>query len=208
MAKSKKLSVGRRNFLKGAAGGAAALVAASGPIKAQQAQAPRNGSAPILAKEPDPGPISSVEVLTADRPGSDFMVDVIKALGFEYVFANPGSSFRGLHESLVNYGGNKNPEFITCCHEESSVALAQGYAAVEGKLMMVMAHSTVGLQHASMGIYNAWAGKAPVYLVLGNTVDAAERRPGVEWDHSAQDAAAMVRDYTKWDDVPASLPHF
>src|SRR6202521_6149475 len=118
MAKSKKLSVGRRNFLKG---GAAALVAAGGPIKAQQAQAPRNGSAPILAKEPDPGPISSVEVLTADRPGSDFMVDVTKALGFEYVFANPGSSFRGLHESLVNYGGNKKPEVITCCHEESSV---------------------------------------------------------------------------------------
>src|SRR5260370_3965649 len=74
--------------------------------------------------------------------------------------------------------------------------------------MLVLAHSTVGLQHASMGIYNAWAGKAPVYIILGNTVDAAERRPGVEWNHSAQDAAAMVRDFTKWDDVPASLPHF
>src|SRR5260370_6963142 len=72
--------------------------------------------------------------------------------------------------------------------------------------MLVLAHSTVGLQHASMGIYNAWAGKAPVYIILGNTVDAAERRPGVEWNHSAQDAAAMVRDFTKWDDVPASLP--
>jgi thiamine pyrophosphate-dependent acetolactate synthase large subunit-like protein len=79
---------------------------------------------------------------------------------------------------------------------------------VEGKPMLVLAHSTVGLQHASMGIYNAWAGKAPVYIILGNTVDAAERRPGVEWNHSAQDAAAMVRDFTKWDDVPASLPHF
>ena len=77
--------------------------------------------------------------------------------------ANPGSSFRALHESLINYGGNKNPEFITCCHEESSVALAQGYSAVEGKPMLVLAHSTVGLQHASMGIYNAWAGKAPVF---------------------------------------------
>src|SRR4029077_2693594 len=68
--------------------------------------------------------------------------------------------------------------------------------------------STVGLQHASMGIYNAWAGKAPEFIMLGNTVDAVERRPGVEWNHSAQDAAAMVRDYTKWDDVPASLSHF
>src|SRR5690242_18995971 len=106
MAKSTKLSVGRRSFLKGAEGGAAALVAATGPVKAQQPQAPRNGSAPIPAKEPDPGPVSSVEVLTGDHPGSDFMVDVIKALGFEYVIANPGSSFRGLHESLVNYGGN------------------------------------------------------------------------------------------------------
>src|SRR3984893_12738391 len=136
------------------------------------------------------------------------MVDVIKSLGFEYVAANPGSSFRGLHESLINYGGNKNPEFITCCHEESSVALAQGYAAVEGKAMLVLAHSTGALQHASMGIYNAWAGKAPVFLMLGNTVDAVERRPGVEWNHSAQDAVAMVRDYSKWDDLPISLTHF
>jgi acetolactate synthase-1/2/3 large subunit len=208
MAKSKKLSVGRRNFLKGAAGGAAALVAASGPIKAQQAQAPRNGSAPILAKEPDPGPISSVEVLTGDRPGSDFMVDVIKALGFEYVIANPGSSFRGLHESLVNYGGNKNPEFITCCHEESSVAMAHGYAKVEGKPTCVLAHGTVGLQHASMGIYNAYCDRAPVFMIIGNTLDANTRRPGVEWAHSVQDAAVMVRDFTKWDDTPASLQHF
>src|SRR5712691_9518688 len=208
MAKSRKLSVGRRSFLKGAAGGAAALVATSGPIKSQQAEAPRNGSAPILAKEPDPGPVSSVEVLTGDHPGSDFMVDVLKALGFEYVFANPGSSFRGLHESLVNYGGNKNPEFITCCHEESSVAMAHGYAKVEGKPICVLAHGTVGLQHASMGIYNAYCDRAPVFMVIGNTLDAATRRPGVEWAHSVQDAAVMVRDFTKWDDTPASLQHF
>jgi acetolactate synthase I/II/III large subunit len=210
MAKSKKLSVGRRSFLKGAAGGAAALVATSGPIpiKAQQAEAPRNASAPILAKEPDPGPISNVEVLTGDRPGSDFMVDVIKALGFEYVIANPGSSFRGLHESLVNYGGNKNPEFITCCHEESSVAMAHGYAKVEGKPTCVLAHGTVGLQHASMGIYNAYCDRAPVFMIIGNTLDANTRRPGVEWAHSVQDAAVMVRDFTKWDDTPASLQHF
>ena len=104
-------------------------------------------------------------MLTVDRSGSDFMVDVIKSLGFEYVAANPGSSFRGLHESLINYGGNKNPEFITCCHEESSVAMAHGYAQVEGKPMLVLAHSTVGLQHASMGIYNAWGGRAPVFIM-------------------------------------------
>ena len=79
------------------------------------------------------------------------MVDVIKSLGFEYVCANPGSSFRGLQESLVNYGGNKKPEFLTCCHEESSVAMAHGYAKIEGKPMAVLAHGTVGLQHAVDG---------------------------------------------------------
>ena len=209
MKKSKKTLVDRRKFLKGAAvGGVATLVASTGVANAQQSLVARSAPAAPPIPRPEADPSTDVSVLTADRTGSDFMVDVIKTLGFEYVAANPGSSFRALHESLVNYGGNKNPEFITCCHEESSVALAQGYSAVEGKPMMVMAHSTVGLQHASMGIYNAWAGKAPVYIVLGNTVDAAERRPGVEWDHSAQDAAAMVRDFTKWDDVPASLPHF
>lgn len=209
MKRSKKNLVDRRKFLKGAAvGGVATLVASSGVANAQQSLVARSAPAAPPIPRPEADPSAEVNVLTADRTGSDFMVDVIKSLGFEYVAANPGSSFRAVHESLVNYGGNKNPEFITCCHEESSVALAQGYSAVEGKPMLVMAHSTVGLQHASMGIYNAWAGKAPVYILLGNTVDAAERRPGVEWDHSAQDAAAMVRDYTKWDDLPASLPHF
>jgi len=149
-----------------------------------------------------------VEVLTAERPGSDFMVDILKYLGFEYVCANPGSSFRSLHESIINYGGNKAPELITCCHEEQSVAMADGYAKIEGKPLAVMAHSTVGLQHAAMAIYNAYAGRGPVFLILGNTTDANTRRPGVEWYHSAQDAAAMVRDYSKWDDLPISLPHF
>jgi len=136
------------------------------------------------------------------------MVDVIKSLGFEYVAANPGSSFRGLHESIINYGGNKSPELLTCCHEESSVAMAHGYAKIEGKPMMVMAHGTVGLQHASMAIYNAYADRVPVYIVLGNILDAAYRRGIAEWAHSVQDAALMVRDYTKWDDAPVSLRHF
>ncbi len=210
MKKSGKALVARRKFLKGAAvGGVATLVASTGAANAQQALTAR-AAAPAVPPIPRPeaDPSTDVSVLTVDRAGSDFMVDVIKSLGFEYVAANPGSSFRALHESLINYGGNKNPEFITCCHEESSIALAQGYSAVEGKPMLTLAHSTVGLQHAAMGIYNAWAGRAPVFIILGNTLDAVERRPGVEWDHSAQDAAAMVRDYTKWDDTPVSLPHF
>jgi acetolactate synthase-1/2/3 large subunit len=136
------------------------------------------------------------------------MVDVLKSLDVEYIFANPGSSFRGLHESILNYGGNQKPEFITCCHEESSVAMGHGYAKIEGKPIVVLAHGTVGLQHASMAIYNAFCDRVPVYLIVGNTLDATKRRPGAEWTHSVQDAAAMVRDYVKWDDLPISLNHF
>jgi thiamine pyrophosphate-dependent acetolactate synthase large subunit-like protein len=135
------------------------------------------------------------------------MVDVFKSLGFEYICANPGSSFRGLHESFVNHGGNKGPELITCCHEESSVAMAHAYFKAEGKPLAVMAHGTVGLQHASMAIYNAWCDRVPVYVILGTHADAAIRR-GAEWYHGVQDAAGMVRDYTKWDDFPWSLGHF
>lgn len=206
MARAKKGSVGRRSFLKGTVVGAAALVAASQPAAAQQEEAARSATAAVVTEERDPSP--SVEVLTADHPGSDFMVDVLKALGFEYVFANPGSSFRGLHESVVNYGGNKNPEFITCCHEESSVAMAHGYSKIEGKPGLVFAHGTVGLQHASMAVYNAYVDRSQVFMIIGNTVDAATRRPGVEWAHSVQDAAVLVRDFTKWDDMPVSLQHF
>src|SRR3989442_4947674 len=211
MEKSKKNPLNRRRFLKGAAVGAAALVTKIPEAKAQQVQTARVAapvpSARALAAETEPVS-TDVDVLTADHPGSDFMLDVVKSLGFEYVAANPGSSFRSLHESIVNYGGNRNPELLTCCHEESSVAMADGYAKVEGKPMAVMAHSTVGLQHAAIAIYNAFGGQTPVFIVLGNTIDAAARRPGVEWYHSAQDAAAMVRDYTKWDDLPISLTHF
>jgi acetolactate synthase-1/2/3 large subunit len=204
--------VDRRKFLKSTAGGAAALAVTGAQARAQQQTAQAGGriSAPgAAAIEADTGAVgSAVEVLTADNPGSDFMVDVMKSLGFEYVCANPGSSFRGLHESLVNYGGNKAPELITCCHEESSIAMAHGYSKIEGRPVAVMVHGTVGLQHASMGIYNAWCDRAPVYVIAGNSLDAAARRPGVEWEHSVQDASAMVRDYIKWDDTPISLAHF
>jgi thiamine pyrophosphate-dependent acetolactate synthase large subunit-like protein len=136
------------------------------------------------------------------------MIDVIKTLGFEYVAANPGSSFEGLHESVINYGNNKMPEFLTCCHEESSVAMAHGYAKIEGKPMLALLHGTIGLQHAAMAIYNAYADRVPVYMIAGNWMDGAERANGVNSYHSAQDMAAMVRDYVKWDDQPASLGAF
>jgi len=198
MADAKKVPLDRRNFLRSAVVGTAAMLVPGEPAPALQGgQVSSDNHTP-----------ADVDVLTTDRPGADFMVDVIKSLGFEYLFANPGSSFRGLHESVINYGGNSAPEFITCCHEESSVAMAHGYAKIEGKPVVVFAHGTVGLQHAAMAIYNAYCDRVPVYIIIGNTLDATKRRPGAEWDHSVQDAAAMVRDYVKWDDIPMSLQHF
>jgi len=176
-----------------------ALAEAKPPGRAQSA------SKRTPPEERDP---PSAEVLTVDRSGSDFMVDVLKTLDFEYIASNPGSSFRGLQESLINYGGNVAPEFITCCHEESAAALAHGYSKIEGKPMAVLVHSDVGLQHASMAIFNAYCDRVPMYVIAGNTIDATQRRPGVEWDHSVEDAAALVRDFVKWDDLPVSLPHF
>ena len=196
MARQSRQSVGRRGFLKQAAAGAAAIVSA--PTVADATQQNQQG-------DPAPG---RADVYATDKPGSDFMADVLKSLDFEYVAANPGSTFRGIHESFINYGQNKNPELLTCCHEESSVAMAHGYAKIEGKPMLVMAHGTVGLQHASMAIYNAYADRVPVYVLLGNIADIAFRRSDVEWTHAVQDAAAMVRDYTKWDDAPVTLAHF
>jgi len=211
MARGKKTAVGRREFLKGVAAGAGTLAGASAlagasPLAAK-AVAPARAF-PLPAVEGDPPPATG-EVLTVDRTGSDFMVDVFKSLNLEYVCAVAGSSFRGLHESVVNYAGNKNPEFITCLHEEQSVAMAHGYAKIEGKPLCVFAHGTVGLQHASMAIYNAFCDRVPVYMVIANNLDVTTRNPVYgEWAHSVQDAAAMVRDYTKWDDQPISLQHF
>src|SRR5712691_1392605 len=202
---AKKLSVDRRKFLKGAAACAAGFVASASTLAAPEAIPSQSATASMMPKELDP---SNVDVLTMERSGSDFMVDVLKSVGLEYISSNPGSSFRGLHESIINYGGNEAPEFITCCHEESSVALAHGYSKIEGKPMGVLCHSTVGLQHASMAIYNAYCDRAPVYVMAGNSIDATMRRPGVEWNHSVQDAASLVRDFTKWDDLPVSLQHF
>jgi thiamine pyrophosphate-dependent acetolactate synthase large subunit-like protein len=200
MSESSQDHAGRRDFLKGVASASAAGVAL---VQQAQAAAPANTSSlsPVDAKAIDSGRL-------IPRPGSDFMVDVIKTLNVEYVAANPGSSFRSLHESVVNYGGNKAPELITCLHEESSVAIAHGYAKAAGKPMAVMAHGSVGFQHAAMGVYNAWCDRVPVIMIGGNGIDADKRRPGTEWSHSVQDPALLLRDFIKWDDAPGSLQHF
>jgi thiamine pyrophosphate-dependent acetolactate synthase large subunit-like protein len=209
--KPKKESVNRREFLRTAAAGTAALAV---PAAAHVANAatpeppPPSGPPPLLKLRAADAASPAIEAITVDRPGSDFMVDVLKTLNFEYLCANPGNTFRSLHESLINYGGNKSPEFITCCHEESSVAMGHGYAKIEGKPLLVCVHGTVGLQHASMAIYDAFCDRVPVYVILGNFGDSAERFGQVDWTHSAQDPAAMIRDYVKWDDRPVSLQAF
>lgn len=194
----------RRTFLKSAAAAGAGLAATGLAAAAESEGARKGGAEKTDARKAKPRAADIV----IGRPGSDFMVDVIKTLDLDYVAANPGSSFRSLHESVVNYGGNRKPELLTCLHEESSVAIAHGYAKAAGKPMMVMAHGTVGLQHAAMGLYNAWCDRVPVFVVAGNGLDATKRRAGTEWYHSVQDAATMVRDFVKWDDQPGSLQHF
>lgn len=137
--------------------------------------------------------------------GSDVIADTLRALAIPYIALNPGASYRGLHDSLVNYLGNETPRMLLCLHEESAVAIAHGYAKVTGRAMAAAVHSNVGLMHATMAMFNAWCDRMPV-LVLGATgpVDATKRRPWIDWIHTARDQGALVRGYTKWDDQPAS----
>ncbi len=138
--------------------------------------------------------------------GSDVIVDMLKAFAIEYVALNPGSSYRGLHDSLINYGGNFMPEAILCPHEEIAVGVAHGYARAKGKPMAAAVHNVVGLQHSCMAIYNAWCDRLPV-IVLGGTgpTDTAHRRPRIDWVHTAVVQGNLVRNFVKWDDQPASV---
>ena len=206
--------VDRRTFIKGVA--AAAPAAALGPeTRAQQLNdTPPGTTSPSDHEQAMERPVpegytrEQADRYFVQRPGSDIMVDALRSLGIDYVASNPGSSFRGLQESIATYGGNSQPEFLMCLHEESSVAMAHGYAKAAGKPMAVMCHSTVGLQHAAMAVYNAWCDQIPTIIIAGNHLDATRRRGRVNWAHSAQDPANLVRDFTKWDDAPASMTHF
>ncbi len=138
------------------------------------------------------------------------MVDVMRGLGIQYFAATPGNTFMGLHESVVNYGMTTSPDlrFITTMHEEASVAMAHGYAKIEGKPMACAFHATVGLQHAAMAIYNAYCDRVPVFMLTGAGIEADQRKSPVEWTHTAVDGPGMVRDFTKWDDTPGNLQGF
>src|SRR6476661_4606163 len=214
--KDPRPEVNRRKFLAGVAvAGAATAVTppvanAATPATSPSAEPPRRPSA-----LPPNMHVAAAETATPKElnriggvAGSDFMVDVIKTLDIKYCPSNCASSFRAIHESLINYGGNKMPEFLTCAHEESAVGMAHGYFKIAGKPLMTLCHGSVGLQHAAMAVYNAWCDRVPAIIVGGNDLDAARRPPGVPTMHSAQDINALVRDFTKWDDTPVSLQHF
>ena len=210
--------VGRRGFLKGAATGAAAgavSAAATLPGLAEaRTQAETIGPGPgnvRIATTPAPNAAGLARETTASppaapaklvvRPGSDLMVETLKRMGVEFVTSNNGSSFEGLQESIVNYGSPPNvmPEFITCLHEESAVDMATGYAKATGKPIVALLHGTLGLQHASMAIYQAYYGGVPMIILAG-------RDKGFIQAHTADDMASMIRGYTKWDAQPKTLP--
>jgi thiamine pyrophosphate-dependent acetolactate synthase large subunit-like protein len=137
---------------------------------------------------------------------SDVVADVLRRLGLRYVVVAPGSSFRGLHESLINHLGNHTPEMILALHEEHAVAIAHGYARVTEEPLAVVVHCNVGVMHASMAVYNAWCDRVPM-LILGGSgpLDSERRRTPVDWLHAATDQGATVRSFTKWDDQPLSI---
>ena len=139
--------------------------------------------------------------------GSDAIAAMLRALDVPYLALNPGASFRGLHDSLVNYLGNERPQMLLCVHEEVAVSIAHGYARACDRMMGAVVHSNVGLMHATMAMFNAWCDRVPL-LLLGATGpwDAAKRRPWIDWIHTASDQGALVRDYTKWDNQPGSVP--
>lgn len=138
--------------------------------------------------------------------GSDAMAALLGKLDFDYVALNPGASYRGLHDSIVNYNGNVHPTMLLCLHEEHAIAIAHGFAKVSGKAMLVIVHSNVGLMHATMAMFNAWCDRVPIVVLGANgPVDAAKRRPWIDWIHTTQDTGALVRSYTKWDDQPGSV---
>src|SRR5262245_60138875 len=148
----------------------------------------------MLNSQPDPDRTTSAadDTASVERPvpsnvavaafGSDVVAETLRALDIPYIALNPGASYRGLHDSIVNFLGNERPQILLCLHEESAVAIAHGYAKVTGRAMAAAVHSNVGLLHATMAIFNAWCDRMPV-IVLGATgpVDATKRRPWIDW---------------------------
>ncbi|MGI0090857.1 MAG: thiamine pyrophosphate-binding protein [Nitrososphaerales archaeon] len=146
------------------------------------------------------------EIETEQKYSSDFIVDILRKYDIEYVASNIGSTFRGLWESLVNYGGDISPKCISVCHEEIAVALAHGYAKATEKPMVALVHDLVGPMHATMAVYNAWVDRIPV-IILGASgpVSTPKKRPWIDWVHSASTPNELLRNYVKWDDFPMDI---
>ncbi|HWP58295.1 MAG TPA: thiamine pyrophosphate-binding protein [Candidatus Acidoferrales bacterium] len=140
-----------------------------------------------------------------ERFGSDLIVDLFKLYEMEYAAVNPGSTFRALHDSIVNYGANRNPELITCSHEEIAVGIAHGYAKATGRPMLAIVHDVVGLLHATFSIYYAYLDRAPVIVIGGCGAMALPERRAIDWVHNATLQGNAVRDFVKWDDQPFSI---
>ena len=197
----------RRRFLKTAGFGAATAFVGQETASAQDTPArpavtrPTDADGQADYAPPDAGPESPF----ITNPASDYMVDVLRQLDLDYIAVNPGSSFEGLHESLINYAGNRQPELLTVLHEEAGAAMAHGYAKAAGKPMMTLMHGTVGLLHASMAMFQAWADRVPIFAVVAHS-----RNPTsvVNRPHSAQDMGSIVRDFVKWDDEATNLERF
>jgi thiamine pyrophosphate-dependent acetolactate synthase large subunit-like protein len=138
--------------------------------------------------------------------GSDAIASVLRTLQIPYIAVNPGASYRGLHDSIVNYLGNRTPQMILCLHDEHAVSIAQGFCKASDRMMAAALHSNVGLMHATMPIFNSWCDRTPV-LIIGATGawDAARRRPWIEWIHTCSDQGQLIRNYTKWDNQPGSV---
>ena len=136
--------------------------------------------------------------------GSDAVVDLLHSLGFRYAFLNPGSSFRGLHDSLVNYGGNRAPQVILCAHEDAAVSMAQAYANATGRASLAALHDMVGLMHGARTIYNAYCGRSPVVVLGGSGPANPALRRAIDYLHSANTQGELVRPFVKWDDEPVT----
>ena len=166
----------------------------------------------VLSRPADP---PGTALNTLERPvdvtdesltwGSDVVAVTVRTLDLPFIALVPGSSFRGLHDSIVNLLGNRAPQVITCLHEEHAVAIADGYGRACDQPMAVALHANVGVMHAAMAIFNAWCDRVPM-VIVGATgpVDAHKRRPWIDWVHTSRDQGALIRHYVKWDDQPAS----
>ncbi len=167
----------------------------------------RHDTVPSGAAHPDIAALERPNPAGTNAPGfgSDVVAETLRDLDIPYIALNPGASYRGLHDSLVNHLGNSAPQMLLCLHEESAIAIAHGYAKITGRAMAAAVHSNVGLMHGTMAVFNAWCDRMPV-MILGATgpVDAVKRRPWIDWIHTSRDQGALVRHYTKWDDQPAS----